>query len=39
MLYFYDQNDGHASHRFFADNVNNFLLIYGGLGDLSGESI
>ena len=33
VLYFYDQNDGHASHRFSADTANNFLLIYGDLGD------
>ena len=39
VLYFYDQNDGHASHRFSANTANNFLLIYGDLGDLSEKSI
>ena len=39
VLYFYDQNDGHASHRFSADTANNFFLIYGDLGDLSEKSI
>ena len=39
VLYFYDQNNGHASHRFSADTANNFLLIYGDLGDLSEKSI
>ena len=39
ILYFYDQNDGHVSHRFFTDTANNFLLIYGDLGDLLEKSI
>ena len=39
LLYFYNQNDGHASHRFSANTANNFLLIYGDLGDLLEKSI
>ena len=39
VLYFYDQNDGHASHRFSADTAISFLLIYGDLGDLLEKSI